>query len=340
MDSTISFSNHWWNKNYGYEFNQEYYNNNELKVKSRVEMNNILKERFPQIELSVGNPFENIVIRPFEDRFFPAMFGCKIHFAKDQSPWAEDNILSEIEIEEMPYIAIDEFKNHEFVKMIVERARSLRGKFEHISTQQNMGSVINTGIYLRGMELFVDFYERPHIIHKLYSLITKMMIVAYDYFSEVDGKKPEMGIGNCGVAMLSPEIYKKFNYHYDRKIMEKAMKEKVLFGIHQDSNVTKYINAYKSFEYLNGFDIGWDTDIKLFRSNFPTIKLNIFLYTSFLHDHTIDEIRSEVKRMKNEGGPPDKVAFVCGDIDDLVEDEKIIALYEACNDDSLYKFCS
>lgn len=330
MDSIISFSNYWWNKNYGFEFNQKYYYDVEVKVKTRLKMNNILKARFPQINLTIGNPFENIVIEPFECRFFPAMFGCKTKFAKDQAPWSENNVLSESEIEEMPSITIDEFKNHEYVKFIVEQASKVKGKFEHISTQQNFGSVINTGIYLRGMDLFIDFFERPNIVHKLYGLITNMMLVAYNYFSEVDGVRPSIGPGNCAVAMLSPEIYREFNYKYDRMLMEKAIKEKVPFGIHQDSDVTKFIDVYKKFEYLHGFDIGWDTDIKLFRSSFPDIMLKIFLYTSFLRDHTVDEIKSEVKRMKNEGGPSDKVAFVCGDIDDSIEDEKVIALYEAC----------
>jgi uroporphyrinogen-III decarboxylase len=335
MFLNIGFSYQWWNKNYGFEFDEKFYLNPERKLNIQIEMDNILKKRFPQTDFWNSKSNSNMVsttnlaVEPFGHRFFPAMFSCKIRYSKNQTPWAEDNILSEKEIEDMPFITIDEFKDHKYVKCIVEQTEKVKSKFGYCSSQQNFGSVINTGMYLRGMNLFYDFYENSRLVHKLFSLITNMMVVAYDYFSEIDNKKSDLGIGNCSVAMLSPEIYKEFNYKYDKVIMEKAKKENVQFGIHQDSDVTSFIEVYKPFEYLHSFDIGWDTKIRAFRKNFPNIDINIFLYTNFLINHSVGEIHREIRRMIAEGAPIERLGFTCGDIDDNIEDEKVIALYDA-----------
>jgi uroporphyrinogen-III decarboxylase len=335
MFLNIGFSYQWWHKNYGLHFDERFYFDIGCKIKTQAYMQDTACKRFDWYaklaegvrDNVVSSP--NIAVEPYGHRFIPAMFGCGVGYADTHTPWALNRILSPGEIEAMTYMTMEEFREDERVKLITRQVKELREKAGWYSAQQNLGSVINTAIYLRDMELFTDFYERPETVHKLYGLITNMMLLSYDYFSALDGAPTNTGVGNCSVCMISPEVYERFNRKYDLAVMEKARRAGVRFGMHQDSNVTRYIQSYKTFDYLYSFDIGWDTDIGLVRSAFPDTVLNIFLYTSFLQDRTPDEIKRDVKTLAEDAGDPSKTGFSCYDIDDGIPDEKVTALYDA-----------
>ncbi len=331
MFAIFNFSPYWWNKNYGIEFTREFYQNQVLRVKTIGRMEKILGERFPRLKelWEKTSFFDNPCVEPYGHRFGPALFGCNIRYKNDQTPWSENNILSENDIMEMPLMTMDEFKENEVVKFAFEQAESLKKVLGKCPYVQGVGGIANTVIYLRGMKLFTDFYDNPEMVRKLYSIVTNAIVLANDYYQELDGTIHGRILGNCSVSMLSPAIYREFNYHYDRVIMEKARTDRATFNIHQDSNVTPFIEVYKLFDYLHSFDVGGDTDIGKFRDGFPDVTLNIWVYNSFLYKSSIDEIYAEIKRMKKEGGPEDKLGFSFSDIDDHTSDEKINALYDA-----------
>jgi hypothetical protein len=195
--------------------------------------------------------------------------------------------------------------------------------------QQNLGSVMNTAIYLRPMELFTDYYERPEMVRKLFALITNRMKLSYEYFAMLDDEQSGIGVGNCSVCMISPALYEGFNRGYDLEMMELAKALGVPFSMHQDSNVTPYINSYRAFDYVSSFDIGFDSDVKAMREAFPNCVLNIFLYTSFLVARTPAEIARDVKILMADAGDSELTGFSCYDIDSHVDDDKVRALYEA-----------
>ena len=333
MFLNIGFCYEWWNSQYGLRFGKEFHFDQDRKIAQLLFMDQAMRKRFPwsnELMPEMQNISDiNMNIEPFGHRFVPALFGCEVAYSDANSPWAVEHILTPAEIETMPFWTMDEFSRDEKVKTIAEQTSYVRQKYGRCSSQQNLGSVINTAIYLRGMELFTDFFERPELVHRLYALITNRMMLAYEYCSQLDGKPADTGVGNCSVCMLSPQIYQDFNRKYDMQIMELARSKGVCFGIHQDSDVTSFIDAYRPFDYLFGFDIGFDTNIALFRKAFPRIPLNICLYTSFLNDRTPGEIEKDILKLAVDGGDPDLTGFTCVDIDSNVPDEKVTALCEA-----------
>ena len=111
--------------------------------------------------------------------------------------------------------------------------------------------------------------------------------------------------------------------------MEYARKLNVPFMIHQDSNVGAFTEQYKNFNYLVSFDVGCDTDVERFRRAFSDITLNIFIYTSVLHEKTESELFDFIVETASKSGPLDKIGFSVYDIDLNVPDDKINGICKA-----------
>jgi len=224
----------------------------------------------------------------------------------------------------------DEFASHPLVCEIVRQHGILKAEGHLCSSQQNLGSVMNSAIYLRGMDLFYDFSDRPELVHQLFDLITNVMLLSYDYFSEIDGYRTPLGVGNCSVAMLSPKIYQTFCYPYDLRIMNHAKKRGVSFSVHQDSCIDSFIQVYKNaFDSLACFDIGCDSNVRLFREAFPDLTINVFIYTGTLRSMTAEQLYDFILRLAEEGQPYSQIGFSAYDIDVQVSDEKVESICEA-----------
>ena len=335
MFLNIGFSHDWWFQNYGYVFDEAFYLNARNKIQIMRAMDEIMQERFPYYTNPGGlkgslisNP--TIAVEPFGHRFIPALFGCEINYSKDTTPWAGHVDLTDDEIMNMPFLTPDEFGRNDKAQTILRQAEEMRDLGHECSTQQNTGSVINTAIYLRN-NLFTDFYDKPDVIHRLFDLITNRMECSLEYFAEVDGRVCDIGVGNCCVCMLSPSVYETYNRPCDDHMMKMAKKLGVRFSIHQDSDVTPYIGSYKTFDYLYSFDVGQDTDLVLFRSAFPEVIMNIFVYSVWLLENDNIAIEKGIKDMISEAGPPELTGISCYDIDARTSDDKIEALCSACS---------
>jgi len=334
MFLNIGFSCDWWYQNYRFSFDESYYLDATQKIKTMQAIDEIMEKRFPYYtqtgglkESAISNP--TIAVEPFGHRFIPALFGCTIKYSETTTPWARHRDLSDDEIMCMPFLTLEDFGREKEVITILRQVEEMSALGCACSAQQNTGSVINTALYLR-KELFTDFYEKPEIIHRLFELIINRTECSVEFFNKIDGKVSDIGIGNCAVVMLSPAVYKTFNLPCDLKMMELAKKSGVRFSIHQDSNVTPFIECYKPFDYLYSFDVGQDTDIVRFRSAFPDVILNIFLYSGWLLENSAQEIHKGIGELISKSGDPELTGISCYDIDFATEDEKIAALCAAC----------
>ena len=335
MFLNLGYSNEWWHKYYGFRFDESLYRDPLAKLDVQNKINCVMREKFSRWGFLEHLDQTNVIsrfsvdIEPYGHRFIPAMFGAPIRYADDQTPWAHTIKLEDEYIMSLEPMKKAEFMSHPLVEEIVRQHHVMKDAGKICSAQQNIGSVINTAIYLRGDDLFYDFTDKPEVIHKLFSLITNMLLLSYDYFSEIDNYWPPLGIGNCSVAMLSPRVYKKFCLPCDKAVMEHAKKIGVPFAIHQDSLIDPFIPVYKEFDYLSSFDIGCDSNVALFRENYPHLDINIFLYTSTLRSLTAGQLYDLILKQGEEGKPYSKIGFSVYDIDLDVTDDKIESICDA-----------
>ena len=336
MFLNLGYSNEWLYANHGINFEEKLYREPLRKLAVQSQMDDWMRRKFAKWDF-LGHLEETSVlsrpsvdIEPYGHRFIPAMFGVPIRYAKDQSPWASTIRLDDDFILALQPLAREEFANHPLVCEIVRQHALLKAEGHCCSAQQNLGSVMNSAIYMRGMDLFYDFNDHPELVHRLFGLITDLMLLSYDYFCEIDGCRKPLGVGNCSVAMLSPNLYQKFCYPYDLRIMNHAKKCGVSFSIHQDSCIDSFIRVYKdAFDSLSCFDIGCDSNVRLFREAFPDLTINVFIYTGTLRSMTAEQLYDFILRLAGEGRPYSQIGFSVYDIDVHVDDEKIESICEA-----------
>lgn len=335
MFLNIGFSNEWWHVRYGLDFGRDTYMDPLKKVEMQDRMDDVLYERYGKWGFldhlsSVGTLSRpSVAVEPYGHRIIPALFGAPVRYQKDQAPWACANILDREQIMALTPITREAFAQQPCVKEVIRQYETLKATGRTCSAQQNLGSCVNTISYLRGMDFFYDFVDDPELVHTLNSRITEMILMAYSYFAEYDGMIAGMGVGNCSVAMLSPNVYREFFYPYDRRIMERARELGIPFHIHQDSCVDPFIPEYRAFEHLQSFDVGDDTDVGLFRQNFPDILINVFLYTKTLRTLKPEALYDFVLKLAQKGRPYENIGFSAYDIDLDVEEDRIVALCEA-----------
>ena len=335
MFLNLSFSNEWWNTLYGISSDKDTYMNPIKKLCALEKMDSIMHEKYDKWRFLApfnGKPVSSppvVRIEPYGDRFIPAMFGSPINYQADQAPWANKIKLDRDYIMSLQPITEAEFAGHPLVKEIIRQRGILMENGSACMVQQNSGSVMNTAMYLRGEDLFYDFYDDPEMIHKLFDLITNMILMSYDTFCKIDGRDYPMGVGNCSVGMLSPDIYTEFVRPYDMRIMEHARTKGVPFAMHHDSRVDPFITAYKSFDYLKRFDIGCDTDTALLRREFPDAIINVYIYIGILHELSSKEIFDYIVETAEKGGPLAKIGFTIADVDEGVSTDKIESICAA-----------
>ena len=334
MFLNAGFSYEWWNTHYGFCYDKSFYLDVVNKSATLDAMDEIMAERFPYYRTDYENLKNNTVsnpvvaVEPFGHRFIPTLFGCDIKYSAQTTPWAIHSNLSDEQVMSMPIWDLEMFRQNQCVQMVDEQAIDFKKQHKNVVSAQNLGSVINTAIYLRE-NLFSDFYEKPEVIHRLFELITNRMELSIDYFNERDENLSDLGVGNCSVCMISPVLYEKFDLQYDLRIMKKAKELGVRFSMHQDSDVTAYIDKYRAFNYLYSFDVGQDTNLEKFREAFPDVIMNIFVYPAWLEEKNEQEIVAGIRSFVEASGCATKTGISCYDIDKDTEDGKIRALCDA-----------
>ncbi|MCL2351754.1 MAG: hypothetical protein FWC55_04390 [Firmicutes bacterium] len=326
MFLNIGFTDEWWYKKHGIRFDRAAFMDPLLKAAQQDKMNGVMRGLFDKWRFLT---FPAASVEPFGHRYTPAMFGAPIRYQIDQPPWAQTIKLEKDVIMSMEPVTEAELSEHPCVKEIIRQCEVMKKAGRPASAQQNFGGVMNTAIYLRGDSLFYDFYDEPEMIRKLFGLIVDMILTSHEYFCKIDGHLSPIGIGNCSVAMLSPEIYTEFVRPFDMRIMEYARERGISFGIHQDSFLDPFIEAYRAFDYAAAFDIGADTDVARFRRAFPEQTVNVCFYASTLSGHSAEGLYDFMAETAQKGGPLDRIGFTVTDIDIDVPMEKIIGVCDA-----------
>jgi uroporphyrinogen-III decarboxylase len=272
------------------------------------------------------------------------MYGCECGYAVDAEPWSRPRVLSRDEIEALPPWTAERFENSEPVKLVADQIGQLKKRYavyrvpdrefnphwRGMSAIQNLGSVINTAFSVQGEELFVQYAEQPEAVHKLYDHITQLMLLCLERFPAMDGwPLKEVFVGDCTVAMISPQDYATLNYPQDHRLMELARSAGARFTIHQDSDANQQLENYAKFEYLHAFDLGQDTDFVRLASLAPNAEVNCILFPAWIESHGPEDIREELTRLMTVGKRFPRFSFTMLEMDTRLDGAPIHMFYDA-----------
>jgi uroporphyrinogen-III decarboxylase len=256
----------------------------------------------------------------------PEVFGCEIKFFKDALPWAVPANLSEEEIEKLE---VPDLLNSYPMTEIVKQMDYLEEKYGRVTGGINTTGVINLGLKIRGDQLYLDFYENPDLVHKLFEICTETIIQLAQYVRKRTGNlsagvtpmfTPETyALPNCTAAQISNEIYEEFVLPYETKLSEHLQP----FGIHHCGSVNNVIEGYSKIKNLKYLEVGPQSDLQRVRELIPGIHVNARIDPVRMLKCSAKEIEEDVKYLIDTGAPLELLSIDAVGCDYGTPDENI-----------------
>jgi len=177
------------------------------------------------------------VVRNFNTTLLASAFGCTVRLMEDGQDWAEPIIHS---IEEVASLKVPDFTQAGLVPEYLEDIAILR---EVLPEEVTVGHRILLGptdhlYWMRGANrLFVDLFDHPEAVHRMYSVVTEAHIrllkeshrltgwrfspneVHFDTLVHAECKGLVM-FSDDGSVNLSPELFSEFVAPYNRRLLE------------------------------------------------------------------------------------------------------------------------
>ncbi len=272
------------------------------------------------------------------------MYGCECAFEADSEPWGKPRRFSPEEIDALPAWTPERFEQSEPVREVVAQFQYLRKHydirppadpaafcphFRLLNSLQNLGSVINTATTVQGEDLLEEYVLNPERVRRCFANITELMLLCLRFFPELDGcPLRDVFIGNCSVAMISPQHYRELNQPFDRVIADYARQIGARFTMHQDSGVTPHLENYATLGEIHGFDFGQDTNLEKAAQVLPRADGSCILFPSWVKEQSADTLREELLRLMRLGKRFPAFQFTLYEIDPFLAGDKIVEFYE------------
>jgi hypothetical protein len=337
----ITFHPSWWYKNAGIHFDKKFFYDPEYRIEADICMRKVLYEKFGEFGLGERSPKPRPIIDSdlIAGEFVQSMMmGCNVLFSDSNLPEVICADMNEEIIDGMEY---QEIRNNGFWDEFVSQMDYLEGKFGYIESHIDLHGVQNLALDLRGIELFVDYFERPKIANKILSLCTNLILQVGQYLSQRSAVisagvtsimkqiNPSIYVtSNCTVDMVSNETYEDFLLKWDDHLSSKFGK----FGIHHCGKTMEHlVEGYLKVGNLCFLEVGAFSNIKEIRNAFPDKFLNLRYSPVRLKEVTEIELGSDIGLMMSEGYKRGLTSISCVGIDADTPDHSINAFLRTAN---------
>ena len=331
----IVFHPSWWYKNAGIVFDEDFFYHPAKRVEAEKDMEHVLYERFGQFGLG-RDKGENLpvigAVHNAAGYMLSEMLGCKVIYEGDSPPRVLPAKMDKLEID------VDgAFKSPVF-KRFLNLLDALKTKYGYLTGDVNWGGILNIGLDLIGEEVFMDFFTKSEETKRQFRRIADVIEKFVNGISGETGtssisvnrnvrhiKQPVFLHSECSHVMIATEQYEEFLMPFDQEWSEKYRP----FGIHycgQDPH--RYAGSFAKIKNLDFLDVGWGGDVKELRKFLPDTFLNIRLDPVTINSYSDDEIEEIVTKLAQDSENPYLTGICCINMDDQVEDSKIIAIFK------------
>ena len=334
----VVFHPHWWHEKYGFKFTKEFFTDPEVRVESERRMRHILHERFGDLGLGEEDAQPRPVVGPVHHALgyvLPAILGCEVEYLEDRSPQV---ITANMSDEQVLALEVPDIQNTSPMKEIIAMMDALEDRFGYLEGDINWEGVQNIALYLRGNQLFLDYYSNPELARRLMDVIVRTIVEVATYVRSrtgttsitvnpsIAGIDPRINLhSNCSVTMISNETYEEFLLDYDNYLAERLQP----YGIHHCGDNMEHVN--EGFAKVTGcefFDVGWGSDVAACREALPDAWFNLRLSPVKLMTCSPQDVKDDVERLLRAAGPLEKASVCCINMDDGTPDENVRAIFE------------
>jgi len=335
----IVFHPSWWNKHTGITFDEDFFYNPLKRVEAERKMEKELYNRFGMYGLGRNRDKELPVIGAVHNAagyLVSEMLGCKVGYFEDAPPQVYP-----AHHEVLKIYSDDIFKTPVF-KKLDNMLGKLKEKYGYLYGDINWGGILNSALDLQSEKIFTDFFDKPEETKDYLENIARVIEKFTTFMAAETGttslsvnrmvyhfEKPVFLHSECSHTMISVEDYENFLLPFDVEWSRKFRP----FGVHYCGvDPHRMAQSFAKIPDLDFLDVGWGGDVKTLRKYLPGTFLNIRLSPVEIISQTTDEIRETITRLVNDSGNPFLTGVCCINMDDKVEDSKVIEIFRTVED--------
>ena len=328
IPAKVGFYPNWWYKNYGISLNGKYYLDPDHRIAVLREQQKILHDRYG--DMGMGNP--DPPVDPFVDYamvLLPEVFGCEITFFDDAIPWANPANLSD---DKIMALQVPDLTTSYPMTEIIRQMDYLERKYGRVTGNINTTGVLNLALKIRGDQLYLDFYENPELVYRLFDICTETIIQLAVYVKKRTGTlassvtpmaAPETYVlPNCTVVHISNELYEKYVLPCDRRLAKTLQP----FGIHHCGKADQVMAGYAKIPDLSFLEVGPKTDLTRLRQLVPHAHINARIDPVRMLQCSAQEIAQDVKDIIDSAVTLDRLSIDAVGCDYGTPDENVRAM--------------
>jgi len=335
----VVFHPSWWFKHTGITFDQDFFYNPLKRVESEKKMEKELYNRFGMYGTGKDRNKDLPVIGAVHNAagyMISELLGCQVGYFEDSPPQVYP-----ANHEKLKIYTDDIFRTPVF-KKLDHLMDKLKAKYGYVVGDINWGGILNSALDLQTEKIFTDFFIRPDETINYFTDISRVIEKFTGFIKKETGStsvsvnrivnqfdKPVFLHSECSHTMISAEDYEKFLLPFDIDWSRKYRP----FGVHYcGTDPHRMAESFAKIPNLDFLDVGWGGDLKILRKHLPGTFLNIRLSPVEIINQTRDQIRETITRLVKDAGNPYLTGVCCINMDDNVEDEKVIEIFKTVED--------
>ncbi len=260
----ISFEERFWHRHAGIRFTRDFMTDPVARMEFLHTYNRVMPEKYREWGVRAAYVPQPVLpmVFGYGVATVPMILGCRVVFSEAQEPYAEPLRFSDREVWALEP---PDWTDNPVVADLEQQAEILKRKYGKCAIHINYQSIPNIAFKLRGDQLFIDFYENPELVDHLFQYCRVALVSLRRHFDYVNRRNllPSddrmFTLDNCTVALLSPELYRRFLLPHDRILASCARDH---FGIHHcGSNMHVFARDYGTLHNSRWYDIGYGSDV-------------------------------------------------------------------------------
>jgi hypothetical protein len=325
---SLGFEPAWFAERCGVDLGERFHTDPRLRYRTLEKMKMELVRRFPSVSYWDASRQDDLATLSGVYGAYPVphVFGMPLIYAPDR--WPTPDYRRRLSVEEIERLDVETVLGGPAVEELFGQIETIQGEWGKVHGYLNWQGVLNNAFALRGQEVFLDMFDKPDLTRHFFSVITEVIIRLARMVQERQRASgfsiDQLSVSNCVMNMISPQVYERFVYPFDRRIAGSFER----FGVHTCNwDVTPYIEVLGRLPNLGYLDMGVMSDLKTVRRAFPYTYRAVLYSPVALQDAAPAVLRADMERIYRELAPCD---LVMADIQASTPDERVHELLAVC----------
>jgi len=323
----VSFTTNWFYERAGAKFGERYHTDPYYRFAQIDKMQRYLAKTFPMIQsLFEHDPVQECatIMAIYASCPVSMIYGMKPVY--QENDWPAIHPKDHFELEDLCDLAPFDLESNPFVENVLKQIETVEKEWGKCDGYLNYQGVLNTCYKLLGNDVMLYMITDPEKLQRVFNHVAQ---TTRDFIHLTQKAQRKTGfpdgedaiftcISNCVVNMISPDVYEEMLLPCDKLIAGSLDHT----GVHTCNWVVdKVIDRLAKLDNLGYVDFSFHSDFEKVQSLLPNARKLVFYSPLELIHKTDDELRSDVRRVKDAFGCCD---LCVADIDLNTPDEDVI----------------